>query len=535
MFALVTGIALRAWFLFHLPLTSDQAIVGLMAKQFLHGHMNAFYWGQAYGGVEPHLVAAAFAVAGHSAVTLNLVATALAAIAALLVWRITLRFVDDRRLAVLAGALAWAAPLPAVYKSTIEYGFRGAALACGLAVVLVSVRILDRRDRVLDFVALGGFVGLGWWASPEIVYFLLPAALLLGGAIARGGRDGAWWLRRLSAGTAAFVIGALPWLWANVKSGFASLDSSKFPGSAAALNTGYGGRLATTFRYALPLQFNLRPLQYRPRHDVGTKWLFGNSFGTAALLVLAAGVIFGAVAMCFVHGGRARAIAVTIIAFPFVAALQPGTWYWADGRYLVYFGPLLAIAFAIACEELGRRIPRVPALPALSAVVAGCIALTLVSFHQASGTGALSFFEQWGHPDRPTQDAVASLRAQGVRAGYADYWVAYKLDFLSHGNLAVTVTRTDSDRSPPALRRQVARDRNPAWLFVPPARLDTGFVQFGAAPTIQGPGGIPKSVFIARLDHLGVSYRVVDAGLLEAVIPDRPVSQAELGFVPHRR
>ena len=200
MIALVTGIALRAWFLFHLPLTSDQAIVGLMAKQFLHGHMNAFYWGQAYGGVEPHLVAVAFAVAGHSAVTLNLVATALAAIAALLVWRITLRFVDDRRLAALAGALAWAAPLPAVYKSTIEYGFRGAALACGLAVVLVSVRILDHRDRVLDFVALGGFVGLGWWASPEIVYFLLPAALLLGGAIARGGRDGAWWLRRLSAG-----------------------------------------------------------------------------------------------------------------------------------------------------------------------------------------------------------------------------------------------------------------------------------------------------------------------------------------------
>ena len=65
------GLLLRCWYLTHQPTNSDVAIVGLMARQILHGHFSAFYWGQTYGGVEPYLVAVMFAVFGQSTIVLE--------------------------------------------------------------------------------------------------------------------------------------------------------------------------------------------------------------------------------------------------------------------------------------------------------------------------------------------------------------------------------------------------------------------------------------------------------------------------------
>ena len=35
---------------------SDEAIPALMVRHFLHGHLNVFYWGQAYGGTQEILL-----------------------------------------------------------------------------------------------------------------------------------------------------------------------------------------------------------------------------------------------------------------------------------------------------------------------------------------------------------------------------------------------------------------------------------------------------------------------------------------------
>ncbi len=64
---------------------------------------------------------------------------------------------------------------------------------------------------------------------------------------------------RLVAGVAAFVVGALPWLWANVNSGFQSLNPSSFPAGSLS-NTGYWGRMSAFFHYALPVELNTRRL-----------------------------------------------------------------------------------------------------------------------------------------------------------------------------------------------------------------------------------------------------------------------------------
>ncbi len=150
----------------HVSIDSDQAVVGLMAREILHGHFTAFYWGQTYGGVEPFVVAVALAVGGQNALSLTVVPAILMVATALLTWRAALRLVEDRWLAALAGVVVWTVPMFGVTNTT-EYGFRNLTLAVGVATLLVSLRILDGRASVLDVAAFGLLVGVGWWASPR--------------------------------------------------------------------------------------------------------------------------------------------------------------------------------------------------------------------------------------------------------------------------------------------------------------------------------------------------------------------------------
>lgn len=122
--AVLVGLAMRGWFLFHRPVNADEAIVGLMAKQILHGHFSDFYWGQSYGGGEPYLVAFLFAIFGTGVWALKAVSVVLSVVAALLTWRIVRQVVVDPALAVLAGVAVWVFPRSAVSASTLELGFR---------------------------------------------------------------------------------------------------------------------------------------------------------------------------------------------------------------------------------------------------------------------------------------------------------------------------------------------------------------------------------------------------------------------------
>jgi hypothetical protein len=534
--AVALGVALRTWFLFHDPISSDEAVAGLIARQILHGHTYAFFWGQPFGGVEPYVVAAFFWVFGQSGLSLVAAPPVLSAVAAVLVWRVARRLVDDPALGYLAGALAWAAPLAADYTTTIEGGYRGVTMICGLAVLLFALRILDAEHGYGDFVALGIFAGLGWWSLPEVVYFALPAALILGGAIVRSppprlGR----WATRLGAAAAAFLLAALPWIWANVQSGLASLDTRKFPGTVTPLNPGFAGRLRLFFDDTLLLQLNLR------RVDDG-RLLLGaagspalHRAGILLLVVVVLVVVAAALVGCVLAGGRALAIAAAVVAYPFVVAFQPGTWYWIDGRYTVYTGTLLALALVAGTEgwhrllttRSGRAPNRAWPRAVVAAVVLGSLALSVADFHQSFGVTPASYASGWGDPNRPTLDTLGALERAGIRTAYADYWVAYKLDLLADGHVAVTVAGTDPDRSS-AINRTVETSHRAAWLFVAVSREQQALAQFGVS---SGPSGVGESTFTAALRRQGIGYRVEALGLLDAVLPSRPVRLADDGSV----
>jgi hypothetical protein len=119
------------------------------------------------------------------------------------------------------------------------------------------------------------------------------------------------------------------------------------------------------------------------------------------------------------------------------------------------------------------------------------------------------------------------LEAHHVRYAYADYWMAYKLDFLSDGRLQVMTVGNDIDRWKSQLVA-VLKAKSSAWLFTTITGVPAA--QFGPATSIQGPNGMSETEFLAALARSGVRYRVAQAGLVRAVIPRRTVSPAQVAI-----
>ena len=562
----LVGLGLRAWLIFHFPTTSDEAVVGLIAQGALHGHVTAFYWGQQYGGtLEPDIIGLFFLVFGQNGWTEGLALGSLSAVAAVLTWRVTLRLVPVPRVALLAGALTWAAPEVVVADSVRTYGFRGVTLVCGLTMLLLALRVLDGHRRLIEFAGLGLAAGIGWWSSPEAAYYALPTVIIVVSACIGTPRP-RWrsWLPAATVAVSALLVGASPWIWANLRSGFASLNITPRRGGPS--HPGVAGRLGIFFRDQLPMSVGLR-------RAFGGGWLItaGGTWLQRAALVVVCVAIVVALLLCLARGGRTRYLGVAIVAFPFLFVLSPAAWNWQDGRYDSYLAPLLAMTLAVGCCEAARRLRRVPpdcgdqphgpeesspalpaspaspALPAvagvdgdalatrqrdrtavlaMSAVLVLSVTLTLSAFFLFTGHYHRALTQAWGNPDAPTMAAIAKLEAGGVTTGYADYWVAYKLDFLSQGRLVITTAGYDADRSREGNAKVVASGR-PAWLFVPKSESQIDGTQFSAPSLTIGPDGVPESQFVGTLQKLGIRYRIIDTGIIQAVVPDQRVTQIQ--------
>jgi hypothetical protein len=132
----------------------------------------------------------------------------------------------------------------------------------------------------------------------------------------------------------------------------------------------------------------------------------------------------------------------------------------------------------------------------------------------------------WGNPDGPTVRILPQLESDGVRNGYADYWTAYRLDYLSAGKLRLTVAGLDPDRWV-TLNNEVTGAPSAAWIFVVPT--PTAQSQFSGTATL-GPGGLSESTFLGDLQRRHIGYRIISSGFIRAVVPDHAVRPAQLGL-----
>lgn len=532
--ALLYGLLVRLWLLAHLPLFGDESVVGLMARGVDHGHFSAFYWGQRYGGLESYVAALVLPIGGGGEPALNATPALLSALAALLVGAITYAVGRQRLVAFAAGCLVWVWPYAVVWESVREVGFRYAALCCGLAAILGCVRAWRGRAGPATFGLLGLALGLGWWASPEIVYFVLPCLVLLVGwwwaaAPRRGAefRNDPAALGR-GASLALVVIGAavgsLPWWYANVNDGFASLRRGALPADSGIT---YGGRLSVFFHDMLPLQLGVKTV-------LSGAWVGGSVLGPV-LFALIVGLVVAALARAVWLFSQGRdlvplALAAGVVTFPFLYAAAPGTGYWIDGRYGVYLPALVAALFG-AVVVVHKRQPA-PAEPSrarvhagvLSSVAVGVLGATFLTLGAAHANGvpaSSSFFSGWHNPDAPMQQAIDGMRRHHIEDAYGDYWTAYSLDFVGDGQPLVSPSVLDVNRST-AIAAGVAASNDPAWLFFSPDETAAAAAAFSNPQ--PGPGPYTEASFEALLRQRGISFKVVKLGVLDAVVPSRRVT-----------
>lgn len=474
----LVGIAMRVWVLHSHAgaLDSDEGVPGLMARHLLDGHFSTFYWGQEYGGtLEIVLDAIALAIGGSTRLALKMPPLVEAVGVSVLVWRIGRRTVGERP-GVFAALIVWIWPANYVWYSTKERVFYLPILLLGLGILLLAMRLDREPHRRRDWLLLGFLAGVGWWTGPQILFSVLPALLW----IAWRARARIWPGIAYAAGAA--VVGAAPWIRANVHSGLASLDTSRLDD-----HQGFLTHLEVIVRKGIPsslgLRFSFTELWLRP--PIGQVLYF---VALAALVVAS-----------FRLWRSSSLIILTAWMFPPLAALSPSAGYVGEGRYMIYVWPLLALLLCgLVASWSGRRIVALVGL----LLVAGAISV--------AGLRRIPDAVSPYAPDvvvpADMTPLVAGLDRLGIRHAFAHYWVAYRLSYESRERVRASPIGANRNA---AYLAEVRDDPRAAVVFV--AGSDT------------------EATYRRGLRTLGVPFDRHRFGDFVVIVPARPVSPEAVG------
>jgi hypothetical protein len=418
---IVSGVALRAYVVgSHLGRPNgDESVVGLMAMAIQNGARPTFFWGQAYGGTgEIGLTALMFSLFGRSNFVLHLTPLLLTAASAVLVWRSGRRTIDEPA-AGFAGALVLVFPAYFVWWFTKAGGYYTLALLLTATVLLLVLRLRERVS-MLEVGALGFAVGVCFWTTPQTGFVVLPLLIWLAVRV-RDQWRAAW------PAPIGFVIGAAPWLWWNARNGWESLETPPGLGESTYLE-----RLRIFFTHALPEMLGLK-------YPFTRAWRLGPGGVVLYLAVLA--LIVALIVFVIRRGGERRnklePLLVALVAFPFIFAIAPTSLYTREPRYTA---TLVPIAVLLVCAPLRKAWTQLVALGIalmLSVSTLGSLAESTNFYIRGPALGAL----------------VAELDRQDTRRVYADYWIAYPLDFATENRIAASPVDAVRD---PALDAVVA-------------------------------------------------------------------------------
>ena len=389
------GIGLRVW-LYRSALevpNSDEAVVGLMTRHFIHGEFATFFWGQSYGGSqEAMLTVPVFLAFGSGWLALRIVPIVLTAVAALVIWRVGRRTIGEPAAAV-AAALYWIWPPFMIFQTVRQQDFYASEIVyCGL-LILLGLRIVERPDRLR--VGLFGLVlGLAFWQTTQIVPI---AAAVIAWTIWKQPRC----LRHLWIAVLLAVVAALPWLIWNLQHDWGSLTLPYGDKS-------YEHRLRVFFSPIMAMTVGLRAPFSQERLLPG------------ALTYL----VYAALTLLFVYGAiktRHKNVSIlylTVAVFPWIYAISPQTLNSGEPRYVVILTPVLALLLA----QVATTYTRAVSLLALALVVSA------VTLHRMD-TYVRSSPADFPVAPRDLGPLISTLDRLGLDHVYANYWLAYRLDF----------------------------------------------------------------------------------------------------------
>lgn len=450
MAALATALCFFLLATARIPWNADQAVVSLMATHILDGRSHpVIFWGTNYGGtIEPHIVAAAFAVFGATpgvfrATMAFLYATYLAGAGAL-VWRFF------GRSAALAGG-AWLAlpPFFLPYKGLTSDGLYEMVALLGLAslflALLADERLAVGRPAAAVLAGLGLAAGLGLWVTP----LTLPAAgvaavwLLAGGVRRIPPRGWAAW-------ACSSLLGAAPWIFWNLRHGWASVKAREMAPAAGRRLLANASRFLTD---TLPVFLGAA----RPNFSNDPHVSFPGARGVVPLLVL----VLLLPALAAARRDRRLRLMILVLAVLCAGAVLSGRLAPSEPRFLfagyVALAALLGASFAL----LEARKTRFLFAAGLGVLLASNVSS---SFHARRHLDDTDDAQVTG----PLGPVMAELRARGITRVWTNYWAAYRLTFESGERIvAAPIPREDTDRYAP-IQDAVRAAPDPAVVLLPP-------------------------------------------------------------------
>jgi hypothetical protein len=452
-----------------LPLDSDEAVVGLMARHLVQGEFPRFFYGQTYGGgLEVLLAGALQCVLPNGLAALRLAAALLALATEYLFYRALASAIPMRtpRLAATAmlalGGMTYARFVAHLYGTHLNNAFIFALLlAC-----LSDLRKLPRRTLLI-----GLALGVGYWVSPHVWVFFV---CILGSRLRQWRALPRISLPCLFVLTLGFALGALPriihsyspesWYAPYQAGGFALLhDVAAIPSRAFELIA----RTLTSYFFGGLLSLGV----------VGVVALILGACVSTLLLALAA-------RSCWKdwHRGREAAFvptAIFLFAGVSVALVVLNRKVFDSGyRYLWPMQFAMAAAWAKAIHGTIRQpLPTSVATPGRPAAgrTLGAWFLSLPFL-----LGTLSLFLAQRSDARSGDTVIKRAIAEqaleeGCRVGVADYWYAYSLSLLTQEKLKLAPIYTPRIRAYvlAAANAMATRTRYCAILDLSPQAQDT--------------------------------------------------------------
>ncbi|MEA3351726.1 MAG: glycosyltransferase family 39 protein, partial [Chloroflexota bacterium] len=212
--AVLASVALKTWLLLAdvVPFNSDEAVVALMARHILQGERPIFFYGQAYmGSLDAWLVAGAFRFFGEKVWAIRLVQTLLYLGFMYTLWLLARRFFQSPAVSGFVALVVAIPPVVVTTYTTATLGGYGESLVLGNLILLLGYEVVFGRwgQQWMAWLGLGLVGGLAFWTLGIAGVYLLPVGLV-----------GLWNFRMrnvkyYSLSALGFVFGCSPWLYYN--------------------------------------------------------------------------------------------------------------------------------------------------------------------------------------------------------------------------------------------------------------------------------------------------------------------------------
>ena len=450
---LLLAAVVRGLFFIYPTLDADQAVVGLMGMDILHGHLPLMFWGQDYGGSLESMVAAGFfALLGVSRQSLYLSPTF---ISFFYLWAIYLlgRDLWSRRAGICALFLASLGPFYLIWHSVLPRAIYIDTLALGAWLMWLTLKALrggpEARGYAWLCAAFGLLAGLAIWCHMLAVYFILPCAFL-------------WWRRdprlvirpAFALMMAGFFLGSLP-LWVhNLLTGWSTYYFMLHPKP----KDHFWPSLAFIWRRSLPVLLGARHFPLAGFRGLVAPGLSQAVLGLTALAGLGALAVWGKNLLARLarrdQGDGSELLLLVVVTVVLVFGIM-GLSSSGTHRYLVPLYAVWPLMLAWAFDRLLERgrAGRVLAWAGLAAVAV----LWSVGVYQVSPLGDPRLKKRCESIVDLAQQLTGFLAARGVTHAYVpDYWWAPLFTFDGKQRVVYVVLRQDRN---PAFERALLRAR----------------------------------------------------------------------------